>query len=307
MARVRIGVDLGGTKIEAIALSEAGKVLDRRRSATPGDYAATITAIRDIVAVVEGVVGEGSSIGIGAPGSASPATGLWRNSNALFLNGTRFADDLATALGRPIRVENDANCFVLSEARDGAGAGCRVVFGVTLGTGFGGGLAIDGRLHRGANAVAGEAGHIPLPWPTAEDLPLRPCYCGKAGCVERYLSGGGLAEDYRRVAGADIGAAEIVARLAHGESAAETVAARYLDRLARLFGVVVTLLDPDVIVIGGGLSHLPGLTARVAPLIPRYVFGGECTVPVVLARHGESSGVRGAAALWNDDRPAAVA
>jgi fructokinase len=172
---------------------------------------------------------------------------------------------------------------------------------VTLGTGLGGGLAFDGRLHRGANAVAGEAGHIPLPWPTADDLPLRPCYCGKSGCAERYLSGSGMRLDYAVIAREEIVPAEIMARFARGEDTAQAVVTRFIDRLARLFGAVVTLIDPDVIVVGGGLSNLPGLTERVAPLIPRYVFGGEARVPVLLARHGESSGVRGAAALWDDD------
>ncbi len=297
---LRIGVDLGGTKIEAIALSSSGDEIDRRRVATPNNYNDTIAAIRDIVAAVEKAAGGRGTLGIGTPGSASPVTGVWRNSNALFLNGTRFGSDLVAALGRPVRIENDANCFVLSEAADGAGRGKRVVFGVTIGTGFGGGLVFDGRLHRGANAVAGEAGHIPLPWPTAEDFPPRPCYCGKVGCVEKYLSGSGMTADYARIAGTEISAAEITARLEGGEAAAAQVVAIFVDRLARLFGAVVTLLDPDVIVVGGGLSNLPGVTERVTPLIPRYVFGGEGRVEVALARHGESSGVRGAARLWDE-------
>jgi len=300
--RVRLGVDLGGTKIEAIALSPEGRVLDRRRVATPSSYAGTIAAIKDIVEAVERAVGvRGLPVGIGTPGSASPITGLWRNSNALFLNGTQFGTDLPAALSRPVRIENDANCFVLSEARDGAAAGHRVVFGVTLGTGLGGGVVFDGRVHRGKNAVAGEAGHIPLPWPTEHDLPLPVCYCGKSGCMERYVSGGGLVSDYKRLSGVDVDAAEIVARLGRGDAGARMAFDLFCDRLARLFGVVVTLIDPDIIVVGGGLSSLPGLTDNVRSLIPRYVFGGEGRVPVVLARHGESSGVRGAAALWDDD------
>jgi fructokinase len=301
MDLVRIGVDLGGTKIGAIALSPDGAVLDQRRVATPNSYKETIAAICDVVAAVERAVGaSGVPVGIGTPGSASPVSGLWRNSNALFLNGTQFGADLPAALKRPVRIENDANCFVLSEAKDGAAAGRRVVFGVTLGTGFGGGVVFDGRVHRGANAVAGEAGHIPLPWPTEQDLPLQQCYCGKLGCVERYVSGPGLVRDHARLAGVEADAAEIVARAGRGDAAARMAIDLFLDRLARLFGVVVTLIDPDVIVVGGGLSGLPGLVENVGPLIPRYVFGGEGRVPVVVARHGESSGVRGAAALWDD-------
>jgi fructokinase len=299
--QLRIGVDLGGTKIEAIALSPDGVVLDQRRVATPNSYAGAIAAISDIVAAVERAVGVSRvPVGIGTPGSASPVTGLWRNSNALFLNGTQFGTDLPAALKRPVRIENDANCFVLSEARDGAAAGRRVVFGVTLGTGLGGGLVFDGGVHRGANAVAGEAGHIPLPWPTEHDLPLQQCYCGKLGCVERYVSGPGLARDYARLTGADAGTGEIVAGLGRGDAAARIALDLFFDRLARLFGVVVTLIDPDVIVVGGGLSSLPGLVENVSAAIPRYVFGGEGRVPVLLAKHGESSGVRGAAALWDD-------
>ncbi len=301
MEQVRIGVDFGGTKIEAIAVSPDGAVLDQRRVATPNSYPDTIAAIRDIIDAVERAAGaSGLPVGIGTPGSASPASGLWRNSNALFLNGTQFGVDLPAALKRPVRIENDANCFVLSEVRDGAAAGKRVVFGVTLGTGFGGGLVFDGRVHRGANAVAGEAGHIPLPWPTEHDLPLQQCYCGKLGCVERYVSGPGLVRDYARLTGSEVSAAEIVARLARGDTPARVAIDLFFDRLARLFGVVVTLIDPDVIVVGGGLSSVPGLVENVGSLIPRYVFGGEGRVPVVLARHGESSGVRGAAALWDD-------
>ncbi len=299
---LRIGVDLGGTKIEAVALSSSGEELDRRRVATPNNYHDTIAAVRDIVDATERAAGAQGTLGIGTPGSASPVTGVWRNSNALFLNGTRFGVDLIAALGRPVRIENDANCFVLSEAADGAGKGRRVVFGVTIGTGFGGGLVFDGRLHRGANAVAGEAGHIPLPWPTSDDLPLRPCYCGKIGCVEKYLSGPGIAADYRRITGTDISAADVIARLMRGEEVAEQVVTLFVDRLARLFGAVVTILDPDVVVVGGGLSNLPGLAERVMPLIPRYVFGGEGRVEVAVARHGESSGVRGAARLWDDSQ-----
>jgi fructokinase len=306
MERVRIGVDLGGTKIEAIALSPEDAVLDQRRIATPNSYKETIAAVADIVAAVERAVGaSGLPVGIGTPGSASPVTGLWRNSNALFLNGTQFGTDLPAALERPVRIENDANCFVLSEALDGAAAGRRVVFGVTLGTGFGGGVVFDGRVHRGSNAVAGEAGHIPLPWPTEHDLPLQQCYCGKLGCVERYVSGPGLVRDYKQLTGSEAEPAEIVARLGRGDTASRVAIDLFFDRLARLFGVVVTLIDPDVIVVGGGLSSLPGLVQNVGSLIPRYVFGGEGRVPVVLAGHGESSGVRGAAALW-DDGPATV-
>lgn len=299
---VRIGVDLGGTKIEAVALSESGAELDRRRVLTPNNYKDTIAAIRDIVAATEQAAGAKGTLGIGTPGSASPTTGVWRNSNALFLNGTRFGADLAAALGRPVRIENDANCFVLSEAADGAGKGKHVVFGVTIGTGFGGGLVFGGRMHRGTNAVAGEAGHIPLPWPMADDLPMRPCYCGKVGCVEKYLCGAGMVADYQRLTGQEITAAEVTERLTHGEAAAEQVMALFVDRLARVFGVVVTLLDPDIIVLGGGLSNLPGLAERVMPLIPQYVFGGEGRVEVALAKHGESSGVRGAARLWDENQ-----
>jgi fructokinase len=267
----RIGIDLGGTKTEAIALDRAGRELFRKRVPTPrGDYDATLKAIASLVAEA----GEGS-VGVGIPGAISHASGLVKNANSTWLIGKPLQQDLERALGREVRLANDANCFALSEAADGAGTGAEVVFGVILGTGVGGGIVVRGRIVEGANAIAGEWGHNPLPLPRAEDLPLRPCYCGRAGCIETYLSGPALERD-------------------GGEAALE----RYCERLARALAGVINLLDPDVIVLGGGMSNIARLYEEVPRLWPRYVFSDHIATRLLPPRHGDSSGVRGAAWLW---------
>lgn len=305
--RLRLGVDLGGTKIEAIALDPAGKVLARRRSATPtGDYPGTIAAIAELVGRVEReLVGSGAArttIGVGIPGSISPATGLVKNANSTWLIGRPLDRDLAAALGRPVRVANDANCFAVSEATDGAAAGRRNVFGVIIGTGVGGGMVVDGRPVVGRNAIAGEWGHNPLPWPRDDERPGLPCYCGRSGCLEKYLSGPGLVADYRAAAGpaaGDVSTAEAVAQAAAaGDPLAEAALARYEERLARGLASVINVLDPDVIVLGGGLSNLTRLYARVPELWRAYVFSDRVDTELLPPRHGDSSGVRGAAWLW---------
>lgn len=302
----RIGVDLGGTKIEAIALADDGRVLERRRVATPaGDYDATLAAIAALVADVEGRLPTATtsarrpSIGIGMPGSISPTTGRVRNANSTWLNGRAFVPDVEAALGRPVRVANDANCFALSEAIDGAGAGHDVVFGVILGTGVGGGIVIDRTIRDGRQSIAGEWGHNGLPRVTAQDLPLPPCWCGRSGCIEQYLSGPALADDHAKVRGGPpLEATALVAAASRGDAAADDTLDRYCERLARALASVVNVLDPDVIVLGGGLSNVDALYARVPPLLPRFVFSDDVTTPIVRNRHGDSSGVRGAAWLW---------
>jgi fructokinase len=293
---MRIGIDLGGTKIEAAALDAAGRLLLRRRTATPsGDYPATIAAIAELVASLEQELGAQGSVGVATPGALSPATGLIKNANSTCLNGHRLDHDLAAALGRPVRLANDANCFALSEAVDGAAAGAATVFGVILGTGVGGGVVINGRVLTGPNAIAGEWGHNPLPWPTGEEAPGPPCYCGRFGCIESFLSGPALAADHRRATGESLSAETIVAR---GNGVSEATMARYEDRLARGLASVVNILDPDVIVLGGGLSGIARLYETVPRLWRRYVFSDAVATRLVPPHHGDSSGVRGAAWLW---------
>ncbi len=301
---MRIGVDLGGTKIEAIALDTDGTELLRRRVPTPrGDYDATIRAIVALVDAFEQQLGRRGSIGIGIPGTISPSTALVKNANSVWLNRRPLSKDLTDALRRPVRLANDANCFALSEATDGAAAGAGVVFGVIIGTGTGGGIVVHGRVLTGPNAVAGEWGHNPLPWPSPEELPGPPCYCGKKGCVETFLSGPGLARDYR---GADSDAAdaeEIVARALRGDRAAESALDRYEHRMARALASLINVLDPDVIVLGGGMSKIERLYERVPRIWSRFVFSDEVATALVRARHGDSSGVRGAAWLWPPATP----
>jgi fructokinase len=269
-----IGIDLGGTKTEALALDAAGREVFRKRVPTPrGDYAATLATIEALVEEA----GEGT-VGVGIPGALSHATGLVKNANSTWLIGKPLKQDLERVLGREVRIANDANCFALSEATDGAAAGAEVVFGVILGTGVGGGIVVRGRLVEGANAIAGEWGHNPLPLPRAEDLPLRPCYCGRAGCIETYLCGPALERD-------------------GGEAALE----RYCERLARALASVINLLDPDVIVLGGGVSNIAPLYDEVPKLWPRYVFSDHVATRLVPPRHGDASGVRGAARLWEPE------
>ena len=290
----RIGIDLGGTKIDAIALSPAGETLFEKRVATPKSYEAVVAAIRDLVHEA----GDGS-VGIGSPGSSSRLTGLWRNANILFCNGRPFQQDLERAIGRAVRMENDANCFALSEAIDGAGKGHGVVAFFTVGTALGGGLVVNGKLITGANGEAGEFGHTALPWPNESEWPLLPCFCGKNGCAEQYVSGTGLQRDHLKVNGEDIAGKEIVARARAGEAKALASLARLQDRFARVAANILCVVDPDVFVIGGGLGELPELVEQLPPLISRYSFSGTAVVKVVRACHGEKSGVRGAAQLWD--------
>jgi fructokinase len=299
---MRIGIDLGGTKIEAVALGKGGRKLFRRRVATPrGDYDATIAAIAGLVADAERETGLAGTVGIGVPGIPSPATGLMKNANSTCLNGRRLGPDLEARLGRAVRIENDANCFALSEAADGAGAGARVVFGVIAGTGTGGGIVVDGRVISGRNGIGGEWGHNPLPWMTPEESPGPACFCGKRGCVETFLSGPGLAQDHAARTGEAIDAAEIACRAAAGDAAARVTFDRHADRMARALVVVMNILDPDVIVLGGGLSNLPHLYDGVPRLWQRYAFSDVIDTPLRRAVHGDSSGVRGAAWLWPED------
>jgi fructokinase len=295
---MRIGVDLGGTKIEAIALGPGGRELARRRIPTPRDYHATLAAIVELVAGIERQVGERGSIGVGTPGAISPATGFIKNSNSTWLNGQPLDRDLATALGRPVRLMNDANCFALSEASDGAAAGDGVVFGVILGTGVGGGIVVHGRCLEGPNRIAGEWGHNPLPWPKSEELPGPPCYCGKRGCIETFLSGPGFERDHVAAGGEVLASPDIVARAAADDTLATRSLARYADRLARALASVINIVDPDIIVLGGGMSNIGALYDLVRERLPRHVFSDQVGTRVVRNQHGDSSGVRGAAWLW---------
>jgi len=292
----RIGVDLGGTKTEVAALGDSGAVRLRRRAATPGEYGAIVATIRDLVGAVEGELGARGTVGVGIPGVVSPVTGLVKNANTQALIGHRFDADLGAALGREVRVENDANCFALSEAVDGAGAGCRTVFGVILGTGCGGGIVVDQRVLAGRNRIAGEWGHTPLPWPEPDELPLPPCWCGHRGCLELYLSGPGLARSCDGPGAHD--ASTLPARAAAGDARALAALDRHADRLARGLAVICDILDPDVIVLGGGLSNMAHLYAQVAPLMVGHMFSDVADTPIRPNVHGDSGGVRGAAWLW---------
>jgi fructokinase len=296
---MRIGIDLGGTKIEGIALGDSGETLLRRRRSSPrGDYRATVAAIAELVLDLEREVGRRGSVGVGIPGALSPASGRIKNANSTWIIGESLDRDLAHRLARPVRLENDANCFALSEAVDGAGAGAASVFGVILGTGVGGGLVVDGRLIGGRNAVAGEWGHNPLPWAEDAERPGPACYCGQHGCIEAFLSGPGLARDHESVTGEACGGEAIVARAEQGDAACEATLARYEDRLSRALASVVNLVDPEVVVLGGGLSGLARLYRAVPRRLHAHVFGGEVETAVLPPRHGDSSGVRGAAWLW---------
>ena len=296
---MRIGVDLGGTKIEAIALDGAGAVLARHRIAAPrGDYGATLEAIAGLIDAIESAVGGPGSIGIGTPGALSPFTGRLRNANSVWLNDRRLDRDLADRLGRPVRLANDADCFALSEATDGAGRGAASVFGVIIGTGTGGGIVSGGRLLAGPNAIAGEWGHNPLPWPRPDESPGPACYCGKQGCIETFLSGPGLAADHRHHTGLARTPPEIRAAAARGEPAATATLARHVDRLARSLATVINLLDPEAIVLGGGLSNLPHLYEALPGLIRPWLFCDGVATRILPPVHGDSSGVRGAAWLW---------
>jgi fructokinase len=283
----RIGIDLGGTKIEAIALEGSREVFRKRIPSPRGDYAATLHAIKNLVEEA----GEGS-VGVGIPGCISPHTGLVKGANSTWLIGRPLKQDLERVLGRAVRIENDANCFALSEATDGAGAGAAVVFGVILGTGVGGGIAFQGRLITGVNAIAGEWGHNPLPAPEPQDLPLPTCYCGRSGCIETYLSGPGLALDHERLTGTRLAPEEIV-------SLQQEALARYEARLARALASVINVLDPDVIVLGGGMSKVARLYTEVPRLWHPHVFSDHVATRLARPAHGDASGVRGAAWLWD--------
>jgi fructokinase len=295
---MRLGIDLGGTKIEIIALADDGRELARRRVNTPqGDYPATLAAVAALVTTVEAELGQRGTVGVGTPGALSRATGRIKNANSTCLNGQPLLEDLQSALGRQVRLANDANCLAISEAADGAAAGAEVVFGVILGTGVGGGIVVRGQPLTGANSIAGEWGHNPLPLPAGDDLPLPPCYCGRSGCIETYLSGPGLAADHQRHTGQALAPEAIVLRAA-ADPACETSLQRYEARLARGLAGVINLLDPDVIVLGGGLSNLERLYANIPRLWMSHVFTDRVDTRLVKNRHGDSSGVRGAAWLW---------
>jgi fructokinase len=297
---MRIGIDLGGTKIEAVALGRDGTEHVRRRVDTPrGDYDGTIAAIVNLVGLVERETGERGTVGVGMPGSISPATGLVKNANSTWLIGHPLHTDLERALGRTVRVANDANCFALSEAVDGGGAGARVVFGVILGTGTGGGIVVDGTVLVGPNAVAGEWGHNALPWPDESEWPGPPCYCGRRGCIETFLSGSGLQRAYS--GGGGLTAREIAGAAEAGYAEAVDAIETYSRRLAKALATVINLLDPDAIVLGGGLSNIESLYRRVPEIWTEWVFSDRVDTRLARARHGDSSGVRGAAALWESE------
>jgi len=296
---LRVGIDLGGTKIEAAALDAGDALIARRRIATPRhDYQATLSAIAGLVQGLEQELGGRAQVGIGTPGAVSPFTGRLRNANSVWLNDKPLGADLEQVLERPVRMANDADCFTLSEAVGGAAAGAGSVFGVIIGTGIGGGIVIGGRLLQGPNAIAGEWGHNPLPWPHPDELPGPPCYCGKRGCIETFCSGPGLSDDLRRASGRHLDGPAVVAAAAAGDSAAEAALARHEDRLARALAAVINILDPEVIVLGGGLSNLRRLYASLPGLIPRHLFSDGFATRILPPRFGDSSGVRGAAMLW---------
>jgi fructokinase len=296
MTNHRIGIDLGGTKIEIAVLAPDGSEALRRRIPTPRGYQETLNALASLVRDAEAELAVTATVGIGIPGVISPATGLVKNANSIALNGHCLDRDLGALLEREVRVENDANCFALSEASDGAGTGYGAVFGVILGTGCGGGIVVRGQVHKGPNRVAGEWGHMPLPWPRLDEIPGNPCWCGNWGCLETYVAGPSLARDCDGPGAHD--ASGIPARAAAGEAKAQQALDRHADRLARGLTQIVNLLDPDVIVLGGGLSNMRHLYTVVPRLLRRYVFSDVVTTPIVQNRHGDSSGVRGAAWLW---------
>lgn len=296
---MRIGVDLGGTKIEAIALDDGGAELWRRRIATPaGDYDGTLTAIAGLVQTAERELSRQGTVGIGTPGAISPDTGMIKNSNSTVLIGRALDRDVGRLLGRPIRIENDANCFALSEATDGAGRDGRVVFGVILGTGVGGGIVVDKTLLAGRNCIAGEWGHNTLPWIRPNEWPGAQCYCGKYGCIETFLCGAGLGRQYQALTKQTLSANDVVAAADRGDRAALDSLSLYRDRLARSLASVINVLDPDIIVLGGGLSNIDAIYSGLPDLILKSAFTDVLHTKIVRAVHGNSSGVRGAAWLW---------
>jgi fructokinase len=295
---IRIGIDLGGTKIEIIALGPDGRELLRRRIATPKeDYDAILGAVAKLVHDAQTELGATATVGIGTPGSISRATGLLRGSNSVCLNGRPIRADFEALLGRSVQITNDANCFALSEATDGAGAGAEVVFGVILGTGVGGGIVVRGHALTGPNAIAGEWGHNPLPWPKDDERPGFPCFAGHSGCIETFLSGPGIERDHRHAGGEALGAHDIAARAALGDAACEATLLRYEERLARALAHVINIVDPDVIVLGGGMSNVQRLYASIPRLWGKWVFSDRVDTRLAKHRFGDSSGVRGAAWL----------
>jgi len=296
---IRIGIDLGGTKIEAVALDAEGTELLRRRVATPqGDYSATLQAVAQLVTTSERRLTCTATVGIGTPGAISPASGLLKNSNSVCLNGQPLRQDLQLLLQRPVRIANDADCFALSEAIDGAAAGAAVVFGVIVGTGTGAGIVCHGRLLSGPNAIAGEWGHNPLPWPADDERPGHTCYCGRQGCIETWLSGPAVQREYLRTTGSTLSASDIAARDAAGEPAARQVLDAYIDRMARALAGIINVIDPHVIVLGGGIGNIQRLYHDVPAAWGKYVFSDRVDTRLVPPRYGDSSGVRGAAWLW---------
>jgi fructokinase len=296
---IRVGVDLGGTKIEFVALERDGNELHRHRIATPRhDYEATVRAVAEAVQGIEKKLRRNATVGMGIPGTISTKTGLVKNANSTWLNGKPFDKDLSRAMAREVRCANDANCLAVSEATDGAGVGKHVVFAVILGTGCGGGIALDGRVHSGSNGVAGEWGHNTLPWMRPEEFPGPACYCGKNGCIETWISGTGLEADYYRAMGVQLKGSEIITRSSAGEGAALGALERFEDRLTRSLAHLINLLDPDAVVIGGGASQIPRIYKNVPSRLKEYVFGHEADTPILPAKHGDASGVRGAAWLW---------
>jgi fructokinase len=298
-----IGIDWGGTKMEVVALDEAGALKVRERVATPASYEACLQAVRSLVETAEagfGAAGSVGSVGIGIPGSPNPRTGLVRNSNAVILNGRPLGRDLEDLLGRPVRIANDANCLAVSEAVDGAGAGAETVFGIIIGTGHGGGLAIGRKVHAGFQGVAAEVGHYPLPWMRPEEYPGHACWCGKTGCLEKYACGTGVELDYRLTTGRERRARDIISDMRDGEPQARGVYERFADRLARSLALLTNVVDPDVFVLGGGMSNVDEIYEDLPGLVSQYIFGDSFETPIRKALHGDSSGVRGAAWLWKE-------
>ncbi|RMB54258.1 N-acetylglucosamine kinase [Sphingomonas sp. PP-CE-3A-406] len=295
---VQIGIDFGGTKIEAAALDEGGQFLSRLRVPNPGDYDRAVRDVRDLVLAVEAEAGAPGTIGIGTPGSISPQTGLMRNANSLYLNGRTFREDLETAMERPVRMANDANCLALSEAVDGAAAGARSAFAIIVGTGCGGGLVIDGRIVEGANGIAGEWGHVPLPWPTGMEVPGPVCWCGLHGCLESWVSGTGFRRDHESVTGQALDGAAIMAATRAGDAGATATLDRYIDRLGRALALIANLVDPDCFVLGGGMSNVVEIYDRLPAVVRSHTFSDGWDAKIVQAVWGDSSGVRGAARLW---------
>lgn len=299
---MRFGVDLGGTKIEIVAIDASGREKLRERIPTPGSsYGDIVAAIRDLVLSAETRLGQLGTVGVAIPGALSARTGLVKNANTVALIGQPLDKDLAAALARPVRVANDANCFTLSEASDGAAANCDVIFGIIAGTGIGGGICVGGRLLEGAHGIAGEWGHNPLPAPRESEVRGSPCYCGKRGCIETWISGPALAREYRDRTGRALRAAEIASAAAGGDQAAEATMDDFLDRFARSIASVVNILDPDAIVLGGGLSNIEGLARELPTRVEAYSFTPEAPLRIVKNLHGDSSGVRGAAWLWREE------